>query len=122
MRADAEQICEQLRRVLAAAEPREAKAKRAAALIREAGPYCSVGLYDVGAEEIAVVAWSGPAAPTHPRFPRTMGLNGLAVRSGEAVIVGDVTARTLGCLAFGVRSAEQMTIPKESDDVVGASR
>ena len=121
MRADADQTCEELRRILATPEPREAKAKQIAALIRQAGSYRWVGLYDVGAEEIAVVAWSGPAAPTHPRFPMTMGLNGAAVRSGEVVIVGDVTRDPRYLVTHGSTRSE-MIVPAKlapSGTVVG---
>src|ERR671938_442446 len=110
MRADADQTCEELRRILATAEPREAKAKQIAALIRQPGPYRWVGLYDVGAEEIAVVAWSGPAAPTPPRFPMTMGLNGAAVRSGTVVMAGDVT-RAPRSLATPGSTRSAMSVP-----------
>jgi len=50
-----------------------------------------VGLYDVTEHEIAVIAWSGPAAPAHPRFPRSQGLNGAGVASRRSVVVQDVS-------------------------------
>jgi GAF domain-containing protein len=67
-------------------------AARAAEEIRRAGGYRWVGIYTVLEREIAVVAWSGPGAPTHPRFPRERGLNGAAVRTGEPIVVQDVAA------------------------------
>jgi putative methionine-R-sulfoxide reductase with GAF domain len=121
MTPDAEQTCAQLRRILATADPPEVKAKRVAALVRQAGSYRWVGLYHVGAEEIAVIAWSGPAAPTHPRFPRTGGLNGVAVRSGETVIVGDVTREARYLVTHGSTRSE-MIVPAKlapSGAVVG---
>ncbi len=69
---------------------RQEKARRAAAAIRSAGGYRWVGLYDVGPAEISLIAWDGPAAPTHLTFPVTQGLNGAAVASGEPVVVQDV--------------------------------
>ena len=42
---------------------RVGKARRIAAAIRESGGYRWVGIYDVTPDGIAVVAWSGPAAP-----------------------------------------------------------
>ena len=74
----------------AAGGERSARAERVAAAIRRYGDYRWVGIYDVGRDEIAVVGWDGPAAPTHPRFPRTAGLCGAAVASRRAVVVGDV--------------------------------
>ena len=75
-----------------AAADRERRADRIAAAIRRFGGYRWVGVYDVTCDEIAVVGWNGPAAPTHPRFPREQGLCGAAIVTGEPVVVGDVTA------------------------------
>ena len=56
------------------------------------GPYRWAGLYDVLRTEIAVIAWSGPQAPTYPRFPVDKGLNGACVSSRKPVIVQDVAS------------------------------
>lgn len=66
------------------------KAQRAIELIRATGSYRWAALYDVLASEIAVIAWSGPQAPTHPRFAVGHGLNGACVTSRKPVIVQDV--------------------------------
>ena len=71
---------------------RAARARRAVELIRALGPYRWAGLYDVLATEIAVIAWDGPEAPTHPRFPVSKGLNGACVSSRMPVIVQDVAS------------------------------
>jgi GAF domain-containing protein len=107
---DPGQVCEEIGRILAATESREGKAARIAALIRAEGGYRWVGLYDVGDSEIAVIAWSGPTAPSHPRFPITQGLNGAAVRSGEPVIVGDV-ARDARYLTTHSTTRSEMIVP-----------
>ncbi len=73
-------------------ELREDRAKRVAATVRRYGGYRWVGVYDVTADEIAVIAWDGPAAPAHPRFPREHGLCGAAVATRETVVVGDVAS------------------------------
>ncbi len=65
---------------------------RAAAAIRRFAGYRWVGIHDGGNDEIASLGWDGPAAPVYPRFPRTEGLCGMAVATGEVVIVGDVAA------------------------------
>lgn len=75
-----------------AGDDRAQRAARIAASIRRFGGYRWVGVYDVTAEEIAVVAWDGPVAPSHPRFPRNQGLCGAAVAAGEPIVVGDVAA------------------------------
>lgn len=69
---------------------RAIKAQRAIELIRGLGSYRWAGLYDVLPSEIVVIAWSGPQAPTHPRFPIAKGLNGASVASRKPVIVQDV--------------------------------
>jgi L-methionine (R)-S-oxide reductase len=78
--------------VLASDLDRAGKAVRVAALIREAGGYRWVGLYEVTEREIAAIGWSGPGAPAHPRFPVTRGLSAAAVATRRAVVVNDVTA------------------------------
>jgi L-methionine (R)-S-oxide reductase len=83
-------LLDQVHNVLSSTEGRTAKAERIAGLIREAGKYRWVGLYEVSSDEIAVIAWSGPNAPAYPRFLVTQGLSGEAVRSGETVVVGNV--------------------------------
>jgi L-methionine (R)-S-oxide reductase len=75
-----------------AAADRQRRAAHVAATVRRFGGYRWVGIYDVTADEIAVIGWGGPAPPAHPRFPREHGLCGAAVAAGEAVIVGDVAA------------------------------
>jgi len=76
---------------VASAGDRRAKARRAAEATRRAGGYRWVGVYDVGADEIAVVGWDGPGSPTHPRVARSEGLCGAAAAAGEAIIVADVS-------------------------------
>lgn len=73
-------------------DDRAAKAQRAVDLIRTLGSYRWAGLYDVLPSEIAVIAWSGPQAPTHPRFPVAKGLNGACVSSRKPIIVQDVAS------------------------------
>jgi L-methionine (R)-S-oxide reductase len=95
-----EALMVELRGILASAGERQDKARLAAAAVRRAGGYRWVGLYDVGPEEIRVIAWAGPGAPAHPAFPRSQGLNGAAAASGKPVIVQDVStdARYLSTL------------------------
>ena len=71
---------------------RPERARQAARLVRLLGGYRWVGLYDVSATEISVIAWDGPEAPAHPRFAITRGLNGAAVATRAPVIVQDVTS------------------------------
>jgi GAF domain-containing protein len=100
----------ELRTVVDSADNRESKARRIAELIRVAGEYRWVGIYDVTSDEIAAMAWSGVGAPSFPRFPITQGLNGAAVRAGSAVIVGDVTRDARYLTTLGTTRSE-MVVP-----------
>ena len=86
---DTAELRRQIRQLMSFGESkgdRVARAQQAIDLIRPLGPYRWAGLYDVLATEIAVIAWSGPEAPTHPRFSIAKGLNGACVSSREPVI------------------------------------
>jgi L-methionine (R)-S-oxide reductase len=91
---------------LASDQGRAEQAARIAALIRQAGAYRWVGLYAVTDQEIAAVGWSGPGAPTHPRFPLTKGLSGAAVAGRCSVVVGDVTTDPRYLTAFSSTRSE----------------
>jgi len=96
---------------------RAAQAERVCEAIRHAGGYRWVGLYDVGEEQIAVLAWSGPGPPEHPTFRATEGLCGAAVEQRSTVVVGDVMAdpRYLSTLG-GTRS--EIVVPIFAPDGV----
>lgn len=89
---DEDELAAALAAASARAGDRAQRAARVADAIRRFGGYRWVGIYDVTTDEIAVIAWDGPAPPAHPRFPRSQGLCGAAAAAGEAVIVGDVAA------------------------------
>jgi GAF domain-containing protein len=99
-------LLDHMRSVLETEESRQAKAQRISEMIRAAGAYRWVGIYAVESEEIACVAWSGHDAPAHLRFPRSQGLCGAAVRSGAAVVVGDVTSDPRYLATFGSTRSE----------------
>src|SRR5262245_38203775 len=99
---------------------RAAKAQSAIDVIKGLGPYRWAGLYDVLPSEIVVLAWSGPETPTHPRFPRAKGLNGVCVATRMPVIVQDVASdpRYLTTIA-GTRGEMIQPVFDESGAVVG---
>lgn len=105
MRDDAA-ILQRIRSASREGGQRPARIRRIADIIREAGGYRWVGIYEVVGEEIAVIAWSGPAEPAHPRFPVTQGLCGDAVRRGEAVVAADVTKDPRYLTTFGSTRSE----------------
>jgi len=96
----------QIRSTAASGGDRAERAKRLAELIRKLGEYRWVGVYDVGAENVSIIAWSGPSAPEHPTFPVTQGLTGAAIRDKRTVIVGDVRTDPRYLTAFGSTLSE----------------
>ncbi|MFY9528597.1 MAG: hypothetical protein WBC04_19130 [Candidatus Acidiferrales bacterium] len=62
---------------------RATKARPIAELIRKTGKYRWVGIYVIENKELAAIAWTGPNAPAHPRFPIHQGLNGKAVHIAD---------------------------------------
>ena len=99
---------------------RAEKAKHLAAGISKLGDYRWVGIYDVGVEEVSIIAWAGSGAPEFPKFPRTKGLTGAAIAQKKSVIVGDVRNDPRYLTAFGTTLSE-MIVPVLSPDgrVVG---
>ena len=87
---------------------RRGVARDAADLIRQAGSYRWVGLYDVTETEVAAIAWTGEIAPAFPRFPRTQGLNGAAVASGDVVISQDVARDPRYLTAFATTGSAML--------------
>ena len=68
--------------------------------LRSAFPhYAWVGIYLREGEILNLAAWKGPEATDHTSIPVGQGLCGLAARTGETVVVADVTAdpRYLEC-------------------------
>jgi 2-methylisocitrate lyase-like PEP mutase family enzyme/putative methionine-R-sulfoxide reductase with GAF domain len=105
-----------LQEILTSRASRSEKAKQVAATIRTAGGYRWVGLYDVGPDQIGVVGWDGPAAPTYPTFPITQGLNGAAVASGQPVIVQDISRDARYLTTLSSTRAEMIMPVRASGD------
>jgi GAF domain-containing protein len=104
-----------LQRLVHSTDSREQKARLAAETIRQGGGYRWVGLYDVSETEISVIGWSGPSAPTYPRFPRDQGLNGAAVARGESLVVQNVRRDSRYLTTLGDTMAE-MIVPVRGED------
>lgn len=85
---------------------RAERAKHIAEGIRRLGNYRWVGIYDIGAEEVSILAWSGPGAPAFSKFPVSDGLTGAAVAEKKTVIVGDVRNDARYLTAFGSTLSE----------------
>ena len=91
----------QIRSTAASGGDRIGRAKRLAALIRKLGEYRWVGIYDVGAENVSIIAWSGPSAPHHSSFPASKGLTGAAIAQKKTIISGNVRTDPRYLAAFG---------------------
>ena len=99
---------------------RRAAWQDAAELIRRAGDYRWVGLYEVTDTEIGAIAWTGAIAPAFPRFPRDKGLNGVAVHTQEAVISQDVDNDPRYLTAFATTGSEAIfPVLGDSGSVIG---
>jgi sigma-B regulation protein RsbU (phosphoserine phosphatase) len=98
----------QIRMTAAGADDRVVRARRLAELIRKLGDYRWVGVYDVGAEQVSIIAWSGPDAPKHPTVALSQGLTRAAIAQKKPVIAGDVRKDPL--TAFGSTLSE-MIVP-----------
>ena len=90
-----------------------------AAKIRGEGGYRWVGIYEVTDEEIGILGWDGTGEPAHPRFPRTQGLCGAAVETGETVVVGDVANDPRYLTTFGNTRSEIVVPIMRNGTVVG---
>jgi putative methionine-R-sulfoxide reductase with GAF domain len=77
--------------ILGGTADRAAKASQAAKVVRAAGGYRWVGVYDVAEQLVVNLAWSGPGPPAHPVFAASEGLTSTAIETRATVVVGDVT-------------------------------
>jgi L-methionine (R)-S-oxide reductase len=105
----------QIRSIAASGDDRAAKAKRLAERIQTLGSYRWVGVYDVGPEQVSIIAWSGPSAPAHATFPVDKGLTGAAIQQKKTVVVGDVRSDPRYLTAFGSTLSE-IIVPVVSPD------
>jgi putative methionine-R-sulfoxide reductase with GAF domain len=76
---DIEKLLRTIREIATEGGPRKAGAKKMAGAIRAAGNYRWVGVYDVSAEWVSILAFSGPGAPAYPKFEVGKGLTGAAI-------------------------------------------
>jgi GAF domain-containing protein len=94
-------VLNEIRSIAASGNDRVAKAKRLAERIQALGQYRWVGIYNVGAEIVSIISWSGPSAPEYPEFLASKGLTGFAIQQKKPVIVGDVRNDPRYLTAFG---------------------
>jgi len=99
-------VFESIRLIVSGAENRVEKARKIAEVIRNFGPYHWVGLYDVGRDEVSIIAYTGPSAPAYPTFPTGRGLTGSAIKEKNTVVVGDVSKDPRYLTAFGSTKSE----------------
>jgi L-methionine (R)-S-oxide reductase len=100
------EIFDSIQLIVSGAENRVVKARKIAEVIRNFGPYRWVGLYDVGRDEVSIIAYTGPSAPAYPTFPIGKGLTGSAINEKTTVVVGDVTKDPRYLPAFGSTKSE----------------
>lgn len=106
--------------ILASERPREERARAVAAEIHAAGNYRWVGIYDVTAQAVSIIGYSGPGAPQYPTFPRDRGLTGQMLRTGETVVAGDVTKDPNYLTAFETTRSEMIVPVRVNGEIAGA--
>lgn len=67
-----------------------------------------VGVHRVDGGDVVDLAWSGPAAPAHPRFPAGRGLTGVAIAAGATVVSHDVAQDPRHLTALDSTGSEMM--------------
>jgi putative methionine-R-sulfoxide reductase with GAF domain len=95
-----------LKDILVEKGDRSAKAKRIAEGIADERHYRWVGLYEVTATEIGMIACTGSQPPAFPRFSVSRGLCGAAVAGKSIVNVGNVQADPRWLTTFGSTRSE----------------
>jgi len=100
------EIVDSIQLIVSGAENRVEKARKIAGVIRNFEPYRWVGLYDVGRDEVSIIAYTGPSAPAYPTFPIGRGLTGSAIKEKKTVVLGDVTIDPRYLTAFGSTKSE----------------
>jgi GAF domain-containing protein len=106
--ANREQLLADLQHIVSAAGHRTASLQNVADMLRDAGNFRWVGLYDVNHARgmVTNIVWSGPGAPKYPTFPLTNGLTGHAVSNRKTINVGDVAVNPRYLTAFGTTRSE----------------
>ncbi len=90
--ADYDASLEKLRRIVRSGSQPKAILDFVVKELRRAFPtYTWVGVYIIEGAELVLRAWSGPRATQHVRIPIGQGICGLAARTKETVVVGDVS-------------------------------
>jgi putative methionine-R-sulfoxide reductase with GAF domain len=112
-------LAEAVRAEAGAAGLPERRAQRVAELIRIRTRRRWVGIYRVEGDEVANLAWSGPAPPAHPRFPIDRGLTGAAIESGRSVLSNDVANDPRYLTALGSTGSELIVPVLVDGRVVG---
>ena len=103
---DRDKLLREVAELVGAEVDRSEKIQKIADTVRLFGEYRWVGIYDVGAHEISVIAWSGLGPPAYPRFGITQGLSGEAVRTRHTVISNDVANDSRYLTAFANTESE----------------
>ena len=113
-------IIESLREKIAKAPSFTAACEITVRELRRLVPHFNwVGIYMRQGDELVLAAWDGPEATEHVRIPVGQGICGLAARTGETVVVGDVNAdpRYLACFP---QTRSEMVVPIYArDHVIG---
>jgi len=115
--ADYEVSLEKLHRVVRSGSQPKAILDFVAKELRRTFPHYNwVGVYAVEGDDLVLRAWSGPHATQHVRIPIGEGICGLAARTNETVVIGDVSKdpRYLECFP---ETRSEIVVPILRDSV-----
>jgi L-amino acid N-acyltransferase YncA/putative methionine-R-sulfoxide reductase with GAF domain len=113
------QLQRTLSAILASGSDRKTCIARAASAIRDLGAYRWVGIYDVTSRSVAIIAFDGPGPPAYTEFTKDRGLTGDVIRTGDAVVVEDVTRDPRYLTAFDSTRSEAIVPIFDGEQLVG---
>lgn len=118
-REQAKEVLAKVDASISSASGRSAREQVVKLLNSSVPSYSWVGIYTVGDSDLALDAWSGPAATEHTRIPIGKGICGFAAKAGRTEIVSDVSKdpRYLQCF---LSTRSEIVVPiLNSGKVVG---
>ena len=116
-REQAKELLAQVESALEAGSGRAAR-EQLVKILASIPSYTWVGIYMADGEELALDAWSGPAATEHVRIPIGKGVCGFAAKAGRTEIVSDVSRDPRYLQCFPSTKAEIVVPVFKGDKVV----
>ncbi len=117
--AHSERVLEQLRGALNNGPPKQAFHSFAEILRRSFGWYSWVGIYLVEGDKLVLEAYAGDAETEHVTIPIGQGICGFAAKTGETVVVPDVSRDPRYLMCFPSTRSEIVVPIRGKKGVIG---